>query len=184
MKDKLELNNLYRDERTVKKLPGATEVKLFRFVITDTAQLRLGPNQDFEYYSHGSMANGGGVFAAGEMGFDQTGKLRYVSNTTGHYRVPQESLLYVLYPYLMDQYNYSLEDIQSLYQGTWTRSQEDNEDESEYSCELVGERFDYTQCLAIISVNDKQNITENPASIYSTPSKSRTNTSDFSYVTP
>lgn len=180
------LNDFSRDKydiRNYKELFDRTIVKLFRFVLTQKLELILGPNEDYEYYSHGNMADGGCVFAAGEFGFDQTGKLRYVSNTTGHYRVPQDCLLYVLYPYLMDEYGYSLEDIQSLHQGTWTRSPEDAAHESQYSCDLVGETFHYDQRLPIVLVNDNK-IVENSASVYSTPPKSTTSTSNFSYVTP
>ena len=92
-----------------------TIVKLFRFII-NKSELKCGLNNRLEQYSHLNMADDGGVFSASEFGIDQTGKLRYVSNKTGHYRVPSSTLNTVVYPYLISVMGYTLKEIEALYE--------------------------------------------------------------------
>ena len=89
-------------------------VQLFRFVITEQGELRCGSNDEREHYSHGQLAgNNQNVAAAGEFGFDCSKKLVYISNKTGHYRVPSSFLPFV-YSYLMDHEGFKKSAIKKL----------------------------------------------------------------------
>jgi len=100
---------------------GGSDIMLYRFIVTVEGQLICATNNpDFEEFSHISIANRSNtedapyLLAAGELGFDHSGKLTFVSNRTGHYRIPSETLHTVLLPCL-ECHGYSVEDLQQLY---------------------------------------------------------------------
>lgn len=128
-----ELNETYKCQaelsldlsiRVYRWMPNDMVVKLFRFVITPLGHLICGSNEVDELCSHGAMAGENApIVAAGEFGFYYDAEkqgfcLGYVSNRTGHYRIPPETLTEVVYPYLIDIEGYSVEEIRQLYQGT------------------------------------------------------------------
>ena len=132
------------DTRNYKKLPNGVSVKLFRFSIKESGELVCGPNDVGEKYSHGAMVDYDDVFAVGEFGADKQGNILYVSNRTGHYCVPPESLSERVYPYLIDVLGYTLEQIQAFYEGTYTHGEIiDGATVIAYSCNPVGETFVY-----------------------------------------
>ena len=101
------------DERETLVLPGDT-VNLYRFVILRNGRMVCGQNYQDEAYSHENLADGDGVLAAGEFGFNTSGSLRYVSNRTGHYRVAQKVLIEVVFPCL-EAHGCTVKDLQQLY---------------------------------------------------------------------
>ncbi len=132
------------DPRNYKKLPNGVHVKLFRFIIKESGELACGANCIGEEYSHGAMVDYAAVFAAGEFGADKQGNILYVSNRTGHYCVPPESLAERVYPYLIDILGYTLEQIQAFYEGAYTHAGIlDGETVIAHSCNPVGETFVY-----------------------------------------
>ncbi|MBP9726059.1 MAG: hypothetical protein KBD83_01145 [Gammaproteobacteria bacterium] len=139
------LKNKTSDTRDYKELPNDVCVKLFRFVITEIGELVCGSNNEAEEYSHGAMVDYAAVFAAGEFGADKQGNILYVSNRTGHYCVPPESLSERVYPYLIDILGYTLEQIQAFYEGAVAHGEIiDGEAVITHSCSRVGEKFAYS----------------------------------------
>ena len=101
------------DDRETLVLPGDT-VNLYRFVILRNGRMVCGQNYQDEAYSHENLADGDGVFAAGEFGFNTSGSLRYVSNRTGHYCVPPKVLSTIVLPCL-EAHDCTVEDLEQLY---------------------------------------------------------------------
>ncbi len=89
-----------QDSDSYKTISSDTVVKLFRFVITAETGLICGCNDPYEWYSHEQLARGTPVIAAGEFGINQYGRIAYINNKTGHYRVPFEVVDEVVLPYL------------------------------------------------------------------------------------
>ena len=100
---------------------GDSYITLYRFIVTVEGQLICATNNpDFEEYSHSSMVERADtehapyLLAAGELGLNELGKLTFVSNRTGHYRIPLETLRGILLPCL-EAHGFSVEDLQQLY---------------------------------------------------------------------
>ena len=81
-----------------------------------------GQNYPEEAYSHENLADGDGVFAAGEFGFNTSGTLRYVSNRTGHYRVPPIVLIKVVLPCL-EAHGCTVDVLRTLYVDKYSNNQ-------------------------------------------------------------
>ncbi len=124
------------DREAIKiKLESAleVEVKLYRFVITQAGVLVCGSNEVGLKYDHSALRarwsdepSDNAVLAAGEMGFDRNGKLRFVCNKTGHFQVPADTLDKVLYPALL-AHGYTKESIAELYVEKFNGDRDDHD---------------------------------------------------------
>ena len=62
------------------------------YVLTEDNQLMINPVAQVGKFPHSSFTAGSGVRGAGEMSFDSSGKIRSISNESGHYQ-PTEAQL-------------------------------------------------------------------------------------------
>ena len=126
LSDKSKNSSNDRDEfdiqqRDMRSFSGV-DVTLYRFVILRNGRMVCGDNYEEEARSHENLADCDGVLAAGEFGFDTSGCIRYVSNRTGHYRVPPEVLSKVVLPCL-EAHGCTVDVLRTLYVDKYSNNQ-------------------------------------------------------------
>lgn len=126
LSDKSKNSSNDRDEfdiqqRDMRSFSGV-DVTLYRFVILRNGRMVCGDNYEGEARSHENLADCDGVLAAGEFGFDTSGCIRYVSNRTGHYRVPPEVLSKVVLPCL-EAHGCTVDVLRTLYVDKYSNNQ-------------------------------------------------------------